>query len=66
MTLARVRNPENLFYQAAGEWGAILGPDRCPEVKTLRRKIALIASDEVSVEWNDLIRDLDRLQAATI
>ena len=49
MTLARVRNPESLRYQPPGEWGAILGLDRCPEVKTLRRKIALIANDEVSV-----------------
>ncbi len=37
MTLARVRNPESLRYRPPGEWGAILGLDRCPEVKTLRR-----------------------------
>ena len=49
MTLARVRNPESLRYQPPGEWGAILGLDRCPEVKTLRRKIALVAGDEASV-----------------
>ena len=29
--------------------GAVLGLDRCPEVKTLRRKIALVADDEASV-----------------
>ena len=28
-------NPEALRYQAPGEWGAILGLDRCPEPKTL-------------------------------
>ena len=49
MTLARVRNPESLRYQAPGEWGAILGLDRCPEVKTLRRKIGLLADDEASI-----------------
>ena len=49
MTLARVRNPESLRYQAPGEWGAILDLDRCPKVKTLRRKIALVADDEASV-----------------
>ncbi len=49
MTLARVRNPESLRYRPPGEWGAILGLDRCPEVKTLRRKIALIANDEAGV-----------------
>ena len=39
LVLARVRNPEALRHQPPGEWGAILGLDRCPEVKTLRRKI---------------------------
>ena len=50
MALARVRNPESLRYQPPGEWGAIVGLDRCPEVKTLRRKIALIANDEASAQ----------------
>ena len=49
MTLARVRNPEALRYQAPGEWGAILGLDRCPEAKTLRRKIKLLAGAEHTV-----------------
>ena len=49
MTLARVRNPEALRYQAPGEWGAILGLDRCPEAKTLRRKIKLLSSAEHTV-----------------
>ena len=52
MALARVRNPEALRYQAPGEWGAILGLDRCPEPKTLRRKLRLLASAEHTVrEW---------------
>jgi hypothetical protein len=49
MTLARVRNPEGLRYQAPGEWGAILGLDRCPEAKTLRRKIKLLSGAEHTV-----------------
>ena len=49
MTLARVRNPEALRYQAPGEWGAILGLDRCPEAKTLRRKIKLLSGAEHTV-----------------
>ena len=52
LTLARVRNPESVRYQAPGEWGVVLGLDRCPEVKTLRRKIALIANAEHTVrDW---------------
>ncbi len=56
MTLARVRNPESLRYQAPGEWGAILGLDRCPETKTLRRKIRLLASAEHTVrDWQSVL-----------
>ena len=52
LTLARVRNPEALRYQAPGEWGAILGLDRCPEAKTLRRKLRLLTSAEHTVrDW---------------
>ena len=50
MTMARVRTPEALRYQAPGEWGILLGLDRCPEVKTLRRKLALIAGETVR-DW---------------
>ncbi len=45
LILARVRNPEALRHQVPGEWGAILGLDRCPEVKTLRRKIKALGQD---------------------
>ena len=56
MTLARVRNPESLRYQAPGEWGAILGLDRCPETETLRRKIGLLASAEHTVrDWQSAL-----------
>ena len=56
MTLARVRNPEGLRYQAPGEWGAILGLDRCPETKTLRRKLKLLASAEHTVrDWQSAL-----------
>ena len=56
MTLARVRNPESLRYQAPGEWGAILGLDRCPETKTLRRKIRLLTNAEHTVrDWQSAL-----------
>ena len=45
MQMARISNPEQLRYDAPGEWGQILGLDRCPEAKTLRRKIALFSQD---------------------
>ena len=56
MTLARVRNPESLRYQAPGEWGAILGLDRGPETKTLRRKLKLLTSAEHTVrDWQSAL-----------
>jgi transposase len=39
MGLLRVRNPEQLKRLAPGEFGLLLGLDRVPEVKTLRRKL---------------------------
>ena len=48
--LARTRNPERLRYQPPGEWGRLLGLDRCPEVKTLRRKIKAISADGGAVD----------------
>ncbi len=39
MALLRMKNPEQLKNGNPGEFGIILGLDRCPEVKTLRRKL---------------------------
>ena len=40
MALLRIRTPEQLTEHAPGELGRLLGLDRMPEVKTLRRKLA--------------------------
>ncbi len=54
--MARIRNPEALRHEAPGERGAVLGLDRCPEVKTLRRKIRALASDPQRVrDWQDAL-----------
>ena len=50
LSLARVRNPEALRYEAPGEWGIILGLDRCPEVKTLRRKLRYLSENQPAVK----------------
>jgi hypothetical protein len=39
MALLRIKSPEQLKAKSPGELGIILGLDRVPEVKTLRRKI---------------------------
>ncbi len=56
LTLSRARAPEALRHQAPGEWGLPLGLDRCPEVKTLRQKTALIADAEETVHaWQSAL-----------
>ena len=40
MALLRIKTPEQLTAHAPGELGRLLGLDRAPEVKTLRRKLA--------------------------
>ena len=52
MFMARIRNPEALRHLPPGELGAILGLDRCPEAKTLRRKIGELGGDAQRVrDW---------------
>ncbi|HYA40280.1 MAG TPA: hypothetical protein VEF34_03190 [Syntrophobacteraceae bacterium] len=44
LSLLRIPRPENLKEYAPGDLGRIVGLDRMPEVKTLRRKLARLAS----------------------
>ncbi len=44
MALLRIRTPEQLQGQPPGELGVLLGLDRAPEVKTLRRKLWELAA----------------------
>ena len=39
MALLRIRNPERMQFEAPGELGTLLGLDRAPETKTIRRKL---------------------------
>jgi hypothetical protein len=53
MALARIASIEQLRYQAAGEWGNLLGWDRIPEVRTLREKLKLLCSEQGrAARWN--------------
>jgi hypothetical protein len=44
MALWRIRRPEGLKEHSPAELGRVLGVDRAPEVKTLRRKLAHLAA----------------------
>lgn len=50
--LLRVRNPEQLQYHPPAELGVLLGPDRIPEVKTLRRKLDEMAQQKKAAEFS--------------
>ena len=50
MSLNGVNSIEQLRYCSPGEWGKLLGLDRCPCVKTLRQKIQQITGNEESVK----------------
>jgi hypothetical protein len=50
--LVRCRSLEQSRYLSPGEWGKLLGLDRLPEVKTLRRKISeLCGQDGQAAQW---------------
>lgn len=43
MALLRIQNPERMQFEAPGELGILLGLDRAPEAKTIRRKLHELA-----------------------
>ena len=51
MALARLKTVEALRYEAPGEWGKLLGLDRIPEAKTLRKKIGLLSDQQQPSQW---------------
>ncbi len=50
MALNRVNTIEALRRHSPGEWGKLLGLDRCPVVETLRKKLKLITKSGDAVE----------------
>ena len=51
LLLGRVRSAERLRYQQPGEWGALLGLDRCPCPRTLRRRTRQLAASDGLRAW---------------
>lgn len=68
MALLRIKHPEQLKQCKPGEIGRIIGLDRIPEVKCLRRKIWVLSEQNKAKEFNNLLvdywyRDQQREQA---
>ncbi len=51
MALGRIRRPEGLRHFPPGELGKVIGLDRVPEVRTLREKIAILATKGDPRAW---------------
>jgi DNA-binding CsgD family transcriptional regulator len=51
MALSRVKSPEGLKERSPRHLGQVLGLDRAPEVKTLRRKIARLAAYGLAADF---------------
>ena len=49
--LRRIKTVEQLRFHHAGEFGKMIGLDRIPEVKTLRRKLKLLGNGKEVEEW---------------
>jgi hypothetical protein len=45
LVLLRIKHPENVKEHSPGDLGRIIGLDRAPEVKTIRRKLARLTID---------------------
>jgi transposase len=50
MALLRIKRPEHLKERDPAAFGRVLGLDRAPEVKTLRRRLARLAARHCAVE----------------
>ena len=57
MALLRIKNPEQLKQCKPGELGRIIGLDRVPEVKCLRRKIGLLTRQRQAGHLNTILVD---------
>lgn len=57
MALARIKSIEQLAYTAPGEWGKLLGLDRCPAVKTLRAKLKKLTAADTEAWAAQLCED---------
>ena len=51
MALGRIRRPEGLRHIPPGELGKVIGLDRVPEVRTMRNKIAIMATTGNPGAW---------------
>ena len=55
MALCRIKTVEQLQYESPGELGKLMGLDRVPEVRCLRKKLARLSQDKAPEQWAGLL-----------
>jgi hypothetical protein len=55
MALCRIKIVEKLQYETPGELGKLMGLDRIPEVRCLRKKLAQLSQDDSPQQWAALL-----------
>jgi len=55
MALCRIKTVEQLQYESPGELGKLMGLDRVPEVRCLRKKLAQLSQDNAPEQWAGLL-----------
>lgn len=55
MALSRIQTVEQLQYQPPGELGKLLGLDRVPEVRCLRKKLSQLSQGQAAETWAGLL-----------
>ena len=55
MALWRIKRPEALKEHSPADLGRVLGVDRAPEVKTLRRKLGRLASYQRAAQFRQAL-----------
>ena len=55
LALCRIKTVERLQYEPPGELGRLLGLDRVPEVRCLRKKLAELSRDDAAGKWAGLL-----------
>ena len=51
MALCRIKTAEQLQYETPGELGKLMGLDRIPEVRCLRKKMSQLSQNEAPQRW---------------
>jgi len=55
MALCRIKTVEQLQYETPGELGKLMGLDRVPEVRCLRKKLTQLSQGNAPQEWAGLL-----------